>query len=62
MGLKLAATWQRLAVLLAYHQRLVVENKDIRRMNKAARKIRRLTYLLDALNARNKSGDAMFVD
>lgn len=56
MGLKIAATWRRLKVLLEYHQVLVAENRQKERMDKVGRKIKRLTWLLEQYNKKNGDG------
>ncbi len=48
MNLKTEAIVQRLTTLLEYHQKLVVENKDWKRMNQVARRIKHLTYFLES--------------
>lgn len=47
MSLKLQSIEQRLITLLAYHQKLVVENVDKPRMDRVARMIKRLLYLYE---------------
>lgn len=47
MTLKLQAIEQRLITLLAYHQKLVAENRNGKRMHFVARHIRRLTAIYE---------------
>lgn len=47
MTLKLQAVEQRLITLLAYHQRLLMENRNKRRMDTVARHIRRLLAIYE---------------
>lgn len=47
-NLKLRAIERRLKTLLAFHGKLVMENKDGRRMHRTARLIRLLTRLYEA--------------
>lgn len=53
MGLKIARLWQRLATMLMFHGKLREENRDKARMDKAAHKIRKLTYLLENYNGKS---------
>lgn len=50
MGLKTASVWSRLRTLLAYHAKLVQENKDKKKMDRVGTKIRHFTYLLEKQN------------
>lgn len=50
MGLKYEKVWNRLAVLLDYHQKLVLENREKQQMDRAARKIKRLVWMLERYN------------
>ena len=55
MGLKLETIWQRLKILLAYHDKLREENREKAKMDQAARKIKRLVWLLERYDEKNVS-------
>lgn len=48
MSLKLQAMEQRLATLLAYHQKLVLENNNMKQLYRVERLIKRLLYVYEA--------------
>lgn len=50
MTLHTESIWRRLKTRLAYHQKLVQENKDRVSMDQCERKIKRLVAILETLN------------
>lgn len=51
MTLHHKAVWQRLETLLKFHQQLVLENKDEKRMAETAARITELRDQLEVLNS-----------
>lgn len=52
MTLKHESVWRRLKSRLAYHEKLVEENREKQNMVRSERKIRRLISILECMNSR----------